>query len=311
MQASIGYALVPDDGTDVDELIQYADVAMYHAKSGHLGVARYDRAFDTYDAASLALVAELRHAIEHDQLVLHFQPKIVTSTGDVPAVEALVRWNHPIKGLVPPDAFLPVAEQTDLIDPLTSWVLYSALRQLRAWDRDADGLAVAVNISARSLVRPDFADEVLTALEVTGISADRLLLEITETALVVDPERAARMLARLQRVGVRVSIDDFGRGQTSLGYLSHLALYELKIDKSFILARDDPTNAAIISSVIQLGHNLGLQVVAEGVETSETFEWLRSTGCDVAQGFLFARPMPGEAMTGWLRDHAAASLPTL
>ncbi|MFL6238620.1 MAG: putative bifunctional diguanylate cyclase/phosphodiesterase [Actinomycetes bacterium] len=312
IQASVGYALSPDDGTEVDDLLQYADVAMYHAKSRHLGVARYDSVYDTYDAAQLALVAELRQAIEKGQLVLHFQPKVTTSTGDVPAVEALVRWNHPVKGLVPPDAFLPVAEQTDLIDPLTSWVLDEALRQLRDWDKQTPGLAVAVNVSARNLTRPDFADEVLAALNESRVTPDRLLLEITETALVADPERAAQTLAKLQRQGVRVSLDDFGRGQTSLGYLSHLALYELKIDKSFVLGRDDPTNAAIISSVIQLGHNLGLQVVAEGVETNETFEWLRSNGCDIAQGYLFARPMPADDMQDWLREHhnaVAASSP--
>jgi diguanylate cyclase (GGDEF)-like protein len=305
VQASIGFVMAPYDGSDADELIQRADVAMYHAKSSHLGVARYDRTQDTYDAAKLALVTELRQAIEQDQLVLHYQPKIATDSGAVTAVEALVRWQHPVAGLMPPDAFLPVAEQTDLIDPLTTWVLRAALRQLNTWGEDVAHLAMAVNISARSLIRNDFADEVLAALHDTGISPDRLLLEITETALVVDPERAARILARLYREGVRVSIDDFGKGQTSLGYLSHLALYELKIDKSFILEREDPTNAAIISSVIHLGHNLGLQVVAEGVETSDTFAWLREAGCDVAQGFLFARPMPAADMSEWLRDRVA------
>ena len=304
VQASVGYAMAPDDGTDVDDLLQYADVAMYHAKARHLGVARYDAVYDTYDAAKLALVAELRQAIEQDELVLHFQPKLTTNTGAVPAVEALVRWNHPVKGLIPPDAFLPVAEQTDLIDPLTSWVLDSALAQVGMWDADLPGLAVAVNVSARNITRPDFADEVLASLEEHRIGPEQLLLEITETALVADPERAARTVAKLQRAGIRVSLDDFGRGQTSLGYLSHLALHELKIDKSFVLARNDPTNAAIISSVIQLGHNLGLQVVAEGVETSETLEWLRSHGCDIAQGYLIARPMPAAEMGSWLRSHA-------
>jgi diguanylate cyclase (GGDEF)-like protein len=306
VQASIGYAMAPNDGTDVDDLLQYADVAMYHAKSRHLGVARYDAVYDTYDAAKLALVAELRQTIEQNELVLYFQPKVTTIDGAVPAVEALVRWNHPVKGLIPPDSFLPIAEQTDLIDPLTSWVLDSALAQVGTWDNDLPGLAVAVNVSARNITRPDFADEVLAALEQHRIGPERLLLEITETALVADPERAARTLEQLQRAGVRVSLDDFGRGQTSLGYLSHLALYELKIDKSFVLARNDPTNAAIISSVIQLGHNLGLQVVAEGVETSETFEWLRSHGCDIAQGYLIARPMPATEMGLWLRTHDAA-----
>ncbi|MDX6284815.1 MAG: diguanylate cyclase [Frankiales bacterium] len=305
VQASIGFAIAQEDGDDADELIQYADVAMYHAKKNHLGVARYDRSQDRYDAAKLALVTELRQAIEQDQLVLHFQPKIATDSGGVIAVEALVRWQHPVAGLMPPDAFLPVAEQTDLIDPLTTWVLNAALHQLRTWGDDAAGLAMAVNISARSLIRNDFADEVLTALREADVAPERLLLEITETALVADPQRAARILARLYREGVRVSIDDFGKGQTSLGYLSQLALYELKIDKSFVLDREDPTNAAIISSVIQLGHNLGLQVVAEGVETTETFAWLCAAGCDVAQGFLFARPMPAAAMSEWLRDRAA------
>jgi EAL domain-containing protein (putative c-di-GMP-specific phosphodiesterase class I) len=225
-------------------------------------------------------------------------------TGRVCAVEALVRWQHPERGLVPPDAFLPVAEQTGLIEPLTRWVLHTALDQVRAWGAEFDTLAMAVNVSARNLARPDFADTVLAALERVGVAPDRLVIEITETALLADPEVAAEVLARVAAAGVRVSIDDFGRGQTSLGYLSTLPLHELKIDKSFVAdLADNPGHAAIVRSVVELGHNLGLQVVAEGVETQAVAAVLASAGCDIAQGFLLARPMPPDQLPAWLDAH--------
>jgi EAL domain-containing protein (putative c-di-GMP-specific phosphodiesterase class I) len=219
----------------------------------------------------------------------------------VVAVEALVRWNHPERGLLYPDEFLPIAEQTGIIDALTRWVLATALAQLDEWGRAVDGLAVAINISARNLARNDFADSVLRALAASGVPADRLLLEITETALVADPDRAGRSLRRLDTAGVRISIDDFGQGQTSLGYLSTLPLHELKIDKSFVLDMlNDSSHAAIVRSVIDLAHNLGFEVVAEGVETVQILDALTALGCDIAQGYLLARPMPADALPAWL-----------
>ncbi len=302
--ASVGFALSPDDGTDVDTLLQHADVAMYVAKAGPSPVVRYDPVHDHYDSTKLALLGELRHAIAGEQLVLHYQPKACLGTGRITAVEALVRWNHPERGLLYPDSFVPLAEQTGIIEALTRWVLRDALGQLVTWGRATGDLAVAVNISARSISRGDFAEMVMTEISRSGVSPERLLLEITETALVSDPERAGRSLRQLAAAGVRVSLDDFGRGQTSLGYLSTLPLHEVKIDKSFVLDMlHDRSHAAIVRSVIDLAHNLGFEVVAEGVETEQTLAALTDLGCDIAQGFLLARPMPAAALPAWLNAH--------
>jgi diguanylate cyclase (GGDEF)-like protein len=308
-EASFGYAVAPADGDDVDTLLRRADVALYHAKTSRTGTTRYDPRHDTFDVGKLALVGELRRAIDADELVLHYQPKAELRTGRVCAVEALVRWHHPQRGLVGPDAFLPVAEQTGLIEPLTRWVLATALAQIGDWPAVFDGLTMAVNVSARTIGRTDFADSVAAALAAAGVPPERLVLEITETALLADPAVAADVLARISATGVRVSVDDFGQGQTSLGYLSRLPLHELKIDKAFVTdLPDNPAHAAIVRSVVDLGHNLGLQVVAEGVETHETVAILTATGCDVAQGFLLAEPMPPGDLPAWLAEHRGGAL---
>jgi EAL domain-containing protein (putative c-di-GMP-specific phosphodiesterase class I) len=219
-------------------------------------------------------------------------------------VEALVRWEHPVRGLVYPDSFVPIAEQTDLIDKLTDWALATGLADLRELTAMNSKLAVAINVSARSLSKPDFAQRVEAALERAGIPPTRLIIEITETALIADPERAGTALANLDAAGVRVSIDDFGQGQTSLGYLSNLPVHELKIDKSFVYDMlTNPAHAAIVRSIVDLGHNLHMRVVGEGVETEEVLAGLGDTGCDVAQGFLLARPMGMTKLEGWLEDH--------
>jgi diguanylate cyclase (GGDEF)-like protein len=303
-EASIGFAMAPEDGTDGETLLQHADVAMYVSKSSPIAVVRYDAAHDHYDAAKLALVSELRRAIAGGELVLHYQPKVAARTGQVTAVEALVRWNHPERGLLFPDAFLPIAEQTGLIESLTRWVLDTALGQLMQWGSAVDDLDVAINVSARNVARADFADTVMAALRASGVPADRLLLEITETAFLSDPERAARSLRRLAAAGVRISMDDFGCGQTSLGYLSTLPLYEVKIDRSFVMDMlDDRSHAAIVRSVIDLAHNLGFEVVAEGVETEHILAELTMLGCDIAQGYLLARPMPAADLPSWLTGY--------
>jgi diguanylate cyclase (GGDEF)-like protein len=294
VQASIGFVLAPQDGTDIDTLLQRADVAMYLAKVKHIGVVHYDAALDHYDAAALGLATELRHAIDDGQLVLHYQPQTTLADGHVKAVEALVRWQHPTRGLVPPDKFLPIAEQTELIEQLTKWVLRTALSEVRdlerVWDED---LAVAVNVSARSISRAGFAEDIIETLQALDVPAQRLIIEVTETALMTDPAGAAGILAKLAAAGVNISLDDFGRGQTSLGYLSALPVHEMKIDKSFVLDMlQNPAHAAIVRSIIDLGHNLGLRVVGEGVETDDVLTALREAGCDVAQGFLFALPKP-------------------
>lgn len=210
------------------------------------------------------------------------------------------------RGLLPPDVFVPVAEHTGLIDPLTCWVLDTALAQVTAWKEAGLDLVVAVNISARSLQRTDFPQLVLDALARAGCAADRLLLEVTETALVTDAARAADVLGRLHTAGLRLSLDDFGQGYTSLGQLRHLPLSELKIDKTFVLSMlANSSDAAIVRSVVELGHNLGMNVVAEGVETSEALASLRDLGCDITQGFLFSRPLPVDKLASWLAAHAA------
>jgi diguanylate cyclase (GGDEF)-like protein len=312
VEASVGYVVAPEDGRDAAELMQRADVAMYVAKAQYGGVSRYDATRDHYDAVNLGLIAELRHAIEDDQLVLHFQPKAALADGHIEAVETLVRWQHPVHGLLYPDAFLPYAEQTDLIDRLTEWVLEHALVEVRELGLIELGLSVAVNVSARNLAHAEFATAVVDVLRRTRVPAERLIIEITETALLADPTRAAVVLTELSRAGVKISLDDFGQGQTSLGYLSELPVHELKIDKSFIADMVvDPAHAAIVRSIVDLGHNLALRVVGEGVETDDVREVLRQTGCDVAQGYFYARPMPAERLRAWLaheRQSDAASV---
>ena len=302
VQASIGFAVAPDDGSDVDTLLQRADIAMYVAKERHTEVLRYDCKLDHYDAAKLSLVAELRHAIDDGQLVLHYQPQTRLHSGRVEAVEALVRWQHPTHGLLYPDSFLPLAEQTDVIDRLTEWVLESALTQLLALDRSSGGeLKVAVNVSARSVGRADFAERIIGTLLRLGVAPERLIIEVTETALLADPARAASVLGELAAAGVDISLDDFGRGQTSLGYLSALPIDELKVDKGFVLDMlEKPAHAAIVRSIVDLGHNLQLRVVAEGVETQEVLDTLSAAGCDVVQGFFLARPMAADKLARWL-----------
>jgi len=309
-QTSIGYALAPADGDEPEELLQRADVAMYAAKDLHAGVMRYEPSLDRHDAAGLSLIAELHHAIDDDELVLHYQPQQELDGDQVVAVEALVRWRHPTHGLLFPDRFLPLAEQTDVIDHLTRWVLRRALRDVDGLGR-ATGTAprVAVNVSARSVGGGTLADDVIAALRELSFDPDRLIIEVTETAILADPQRAAAELARLADAGVRVSLDDFGQGQTSLRHLSGLPLHELKIDREFVGDMDaDGAHATIVRSMIELGHNLGLHVVAEGVESDDVREQLRQAGSDLIQGYLLSRPLPLEQITAWMSAQARAGV---
>ncbi|HXQ62784.1 MAG TPA: bifunctional diguanylate cyclase/phosphodiesterase [Acidimicrobiales bacterium] len=302
-ESSMGYVVIPEDGTDVDELLQRADVAMYVAKAQHAGVVRYDPALDHYNAANLGLIADLRHAIDNDELVLHYQPKVTLPDGEVDAVEALVRWQHPTHGLLYPDRFIPLAEQTDLMEKLTRWVTDRALSDMSTLGSEFAHVRVSVNASARNICHAEFATQVIDALRDHRMSAHRLMIEITETALLTDPARAALTLAALAAVGVGVSIDDFGIGQTSLGFLSSLPVHELKIDKGFVTdMMSDPGHAAIVRSIIDLAHNLSLHVVAEGVETDDVLDALREADCDLAQGYLFARPMSLADLRPWLTE---------
>jgi diguanylate cyclase (GGDEF)-like protein len=310
IESSIGFVVAPDDGVDVGELLQHAEVAMYFAKVQHSGVAHYNPSQDHYDASNLELIGSMRNAIESGELLLHYQPKKTLADGRVEAVEALVRWQHPSLGLLYPDKFIPLVEQTDLIDRLTEWVLRKALNDMRHLGPEWESLGVAVNVSARSLNRATFAAQIIEAVRSTDMRPDRLTIEITETALLTDPVRARAVLADIRGAGIKVSLDDFGIGQTSLGYLSSLPVDELKIDKSFVMdMADNQSHAAIVRSIVELGHNLSLSVVAEGVETADVLARLTAGGCDKAQGFFFARPMPLDNLRAWLStvpDHTTS-----
>lgn len=309
VESSIGYAISPVDGETLDELLPLAEIAMYTAKEHHLGVTRYSTEQNRFVASDLSLMGELRLAIDNDELTLHYQPQISLATGVVHAVEALVRWQHPTEGLIYPDRFIALAEKTDLIDKLTDWVVHQALSDSPEFRTRGSDLRISINISARNLSKPGFASRVVRELAGSGVRADRLIVEVTETALMTDPLRAARQLEELALAGVHLSIDDFGVGQTSLGYLSSLPVSELKIDRSFITdMRSDEGHAAIVQAIIDLGHNLGFRVVGEGVEDSAVLAELTAAGCDVAQGYFFARPMTVEALNEWLVQRHVPSL---
>ena len=301
VDASIGVAVQPQDGQTVQELLQHADVAMYQAKRAHTGLQSYDPATDHHDVGQLAVLVELREALRRDELVLHYQPQVELPTGRVVAVEALVRWQHPTRGLLGPDTLIPLAETTGLMHPLTDWVLRTAVRQAADWRRTGAPLRIAVNISPRSLLEGDLPATVLHLLAAEGLPAALLELEITETAVMGDPDGAARVLRQLDALGVKVSIDDFGAGYTSLAHLKDLPVKALKIDRALVtglLERSE--DEAVTSAVIDLGHRLGLSVLAEGVETPAVYDRLGELGCDEVQGYVLSRPLPAAALEGWL-----------
>jgi diguanylate cyclase (GGDEF)-like protein len=306
-EASVGIALSPEHGTDVDTLLRHADVAMYHAKNNGLGVTTYDPATDTRDEQQLTVLIELRHAITAGELRLHYQPKC-RPDGTIEHVEALVRWQHPDRGLLGPYAFLPLAEHTSLIKPLTAWVISEATRQCAAWLADSRLLAVAVNISPRNLVDPDLPDVVLDAIAAAPIPASMLELEITETAITTDPQRAHATLDRLHAVGISVSIDDFGVGYTSLAQLGTLPVDTLKIDQIFVAdLLASPAHETVVRNVIRLGRDLGLRTVAEGVESHDIWTRLNELGCDEIQGYVLTPPLPPDELVAWLDDWQATT----
>jgi len=299
--ASVGIALYPEHGDDAVTLLRRADVAMYAAKRTGSGLAVYKPELDQNSPDRLALMSELRTAIEADQLALHYQPKMDLRTGRVSGVEALVRWNHPERGMVPPSEFIPIAEETGLIRSLSLWVLDTALQQCRAWEQAGYALSVAVNLSMRNLHDDDLPDLVAERLADSGVVPDALVIEITESTLMADPERALDVIRRLNHLGVRIAIDDFGTGFSSLSYLNRLPVSELKIDQSFVRQMTRATNeATIVRSTIGLAHELGLVVVAEGIEDQRTWDLLGQLGCDLGQGYYISRPQPAGDLTRWL-----------
>ena len=270
-------------------------------------MARYAADRDPYSSRRLSLIGDLARAVEESALELHYQPQADPGSGQVTGVEALLRWNHPLWGNVPPDEFIPLAEHTGLIKPLTRFVLETAVRQCVAWRDAGTPVLMAVNISMRNLLEPELADTVARMLVQAGLPAGLLKLEVTESAIVSDPERAVHALDRLVDLGLLVSVDDFGTGYSSLTRLRSLPVHEVKIDRSFVRhLAERADDRAIVRAVIGLGHDLGLRVVAEGVEDEASWRLLESFECDLVQGYYLARPMPAEAMTPWLAEHFAA-----
>jgi len=301
VEASIGVATIPEHANDAVTLLQRADIAMYHAKRMANDYAVYSPEFNPHSTERLGLMAELRDAIEQNQLLLHFQPKLEIQTGRIVGAEALVRWKHPRLGMVPPDKFILAAEQTGLIGPLTRWVLNDALTSNQVARHEGIRLRIAVNLSARTLHDPQLPQMIADALVATGTEPNQLILEVTESAIVLDPIRAKQNLEALNRMGIWISIDDFGTGYTSLASIKHLPVNEIKIDKSFVTNMlKDKKDEMIVRTVIEFGHNFGLTVVAEGVETQAVLDALASLGCNKVQGYFISKPQPFEQLKSWL-----------
>jgi diguanylate cyclase (GGDEF)-like protein len=304
LDASIGLAWYPEHGADVDTLLQRADVAMYRAKACHDALVIYRSEDDTHSPERLGLAVDLRRAVAEHELVLHYQPQVELEGGQPVAVEGLVRWCHPQRGLLGPLEFIEVAERTGVIKDLTQQVLDIGLRDLRAWREDGRDLSLSLNVSVRSLLDRRFPEEVEKLLAQHGIDGESLTLELTESSLMVDPDLAKETMHRLAELGVSVAIDDFGTGYSSLAYLTDLPIGELKIDKSFVRAMSsDNRNAIVVRSTIELAHNLGLRTVAEGIEDVPTYDCLRTLGCELAQGFYMSKPLPADSLLLWWDLH--------
>jgi diguanylate cyclase (GGDEF)-like protein len=302
VDASVGVAVTADQELDIDTLLQHADVAMYVAKQSHTGAALYAPELDVNSPRRLALLADLRRAIDQRELTLHYQPKVELASGEVHGVEALLRWKHPQLGAVSPAEFIALAEGTALIHPLTTFVLETALSQQRSWRARGYDLTMAINLSARSLLDAGFPRQISALLAAHGLEPSRLVLEITESALMTDPARAQRILHELNALGIRISIDDFGTGYSSLARLKDLPVHELKIDRAFVTSMQSiHSDAVIVRSTIDLARNLGLTVVAEGVEDGDVLDELSDLGCDTAQGYHLSHPIPAVELLAWLR----------
>ena len=299
--ASIGIAFFPEHGKDVDTLLHRADVAMYAAKRSEAGFAPYSREQDMYSPNRMALIGELRAAMELNQLVVHYQPKLELETGQVRSVEALMRWQHPHQGLILPDVLIPLAEQSGLIRAICWWVTNESLRQVRCWHDEGLDLAVSINVSAETLHDPQFEDTLTSLMRTREVQSDWLELEVTESALLVEPTRALGILKHLRDINLRIAIDDFGTGYSSLAYLRQLPVDELKIDTSFIVnMAANPDDVSLVRAIIDLGHTLGLKAVAEGVENRSILDLVTALGCDFAQGYQLGPPAPANAIAARL-----------
>jgi EAL domain-containing protein (putative c-di-GMP-specific phosphodiesterase class I) len=308
VEASIGIALFPEHGKTVDAVMRAADVAMYVTKEARSGYEFYDAAAHEHrhDAGRLALIGELRRAMDETELVLYYQPKVDLATGRAKGVEALARWHHPERGLLSPDEFIPLAERSNLLRPMTLFLLDTALKQCNAWRMKGMDVSVAVNLSMQNMLDLRLPNDLARLLTSWRLPPGSLELEITESTIMGDHRRATTILTRLNNMGVKLTIDDFGTGYSSLAYLQQLPVGSVKIDKSFVMSMsEDPGNAMIVKSTIDLGHNLGLEVVAEGVEDHSVYNQLAALGCDYAQGYFLSRPLSPEKMTVWLEVFSA------
>ena len=310
--ASIGVAVAPAHASQAEQLLSRADVAMYAAKGSLSGLAVFSAEHERDSTSRLAMMSDLRRAVDEGELVLYYQPQVDLRTGAVSSVEALVRWMHPKRGLVGPDEFIPLAERTGLIKRLTRTVLTEAIRQARAWELAGLRMPIAVNLSMRNIHDPQLPQTIAQLLQRWDARPDLLRLEMTETVLAADPERALQTMDSLRAMGVHIALDDFGIGYSSLAYLNRLPLDEIKIDRSFVIGMiDDESSATIVRATVELGHGLGYAVVAEGVENAETRQRLSALGCDAIQGFFIARPMPADQTAEWIGRATVATLPTI
>jgi diguanylate cyclase (GGDEF)-like protein len=309
--ASIGIALYPAHASDPQTLMRNADIAMYVAKRNRTGYTIYDPHYDTSQQEHLSLLGELRRAVEQNELRLYYQPKVTLNSAGIHAAEALIRWVHPVRGLVPPGLFIPFAEHTGYIKMLTRWVLGEAIRQCGVWLRQQIHIEISVNLSARDLMTRDLPELISGLLTEHQVPADMICLEITESGFMEDPAHAQRVLDRLSAIGLRLSIDDYGTGYSSLSYIMKLPVNELKIDRAFVSnMSEDADMMTIVRSTIELGHNLGLKVVAEGIEDAKAYALLRGLGCDFAQGYYISPPMPAEALPDWLNGSVSIRRPS-
>lgn len=301
VQACIGIAMFPQHGKEVDTIIQRANVALCAAKQDIKKYTIYSNSLDKHNPHRLTMMGELRQAIENDELILHYQPKINIQTRSIIGVEALVRWQHPEHGFMPPDEFIPMAERTGLIKPLSIWVLNHALSQGEKWHKQNLKLSIAINLSPTTFLDTELPNLIIGMLSLYDIPPDFVTLEITEGSMIKDPDLAMEILERLTRKGIKISIDDFGTGYSSLVYLKKMPASEVKIDKSFVTDMlKNENDAVIVKSIIDLGHNLGLKVVAEGVEDKATADYLKTLGCDLIQGYYFSKPLSNDDFLNWL-----------
>ncbi len=308
VRASVGVARWPDDGSDAALLLQRADIALYAAKETGRPYLLYEPGLDRSTPRRLELASQLRAAVEGGQLVCHYQPKLTVDGTTVLGAEALVRWAHPVLGLLAPDEFVPLAESTGLMAAMTSVVLRESLRDCARWRSAGHALGVAVNVSPRGLLAPGLVGQVRSLLEASGVPPHALTLEITEGSVMSEPAKALAVLEELHALGLQLSIDDFGTGYSSLAYLHRLPVQEVKIDKSFVTGlAGRSSNVAIVGAIVDLARNLGLRVVAEGVEDESSRQELQRLGCGCAQGYVFSRPLPAAAFEAWLADRTAGS----